>query len=123
MVIKVSQLFRLFFCVCVVFFVSCDNKQRSKDLPDSLKEQLKIEDGNGVEIKKETRVYNVEGVDNAGNTYRGIISLVGDVGDGRICSDTKEHIYIDVKRSLEGGVEGVDNNGNVYQLLFTNKEE
>ncbi len=123
MVIKVSQLFRGFFCICVVFFVGCKKQLQTQDIKESPTEQIIEEDSHYNEREKERKIYKVEGVDNEGNIYRGTISLIGDVGAGRICSKTKDQIYIDVKRSLEGGVEGVDNNGNVYQLLFTNKEE
>lgn len=119
---KVFQLFRFFLCICIVFLTSC--KERSEEIKkkDSLVEQEQLPNGIEKDIVKERKIYTVEGVDNEGNTYRGKIALKGDVGAGRICSDDKKEIYIDVKRSLEGGVEGVDNNGNVYQLLFASKE-
>lgn len=123
MVFKVSQLFRCFLCVFVVFFVSCKKEGEAQDSKSSNTEQIKRNNSGYLEIEKEKRIFKVEGVDSEGNVYKGSVSLIGDVGAGKICSENKEHIYIDVKRSLEGGVEGVDNNGNVYRLLFTNYDE
>ncbi|MEK6451863.1 MULTISPECIES: hypothetical protein [unclassified Myroides] len=120
---KVFQLFRCFLCICMVFLVSCKEHSDTEKGEVSLTEQGQTPNGVDKDIVKERKIYTVEGVDNEGNTYRGKIALKGDVGAGRICSDNTKEIYIDVKRSLEGGVEGVDNNGNVYQLLFMSKEE
>lgn len=120
---KVFQLFRCLFCTSVFFLMSCKEHSNTDEKEVSLTEQEQKTKGVDNDIVRQRKIYTVEGVDNEGNTYRGKIALKGDVGAGRICSDNKKKIYIDVKRSLEGGVEGIDNNGNVYQLLFISKEE
>lgn len=117
---KVYQLFGWICCVCLFFCISCKEHPSKQEQKIILPE--KEESVNSVidkELVKERKLYNVEGVNRDGATYRGKVALKGDVGAGKICKEDEKEIYIEVKRSLEGGLEGVDNNGNTYQLLFT----
>lgn len=110
----------LFFCL--VFIVSCKGEHK-EEKDDNRIEEVKPPEYIIVNQNENESTYFVEGVDQNGQLFKGQIRLKGEVGAGQIAKDSASaKLYIEVRRSQDGGLIGTDINGVVYQLAFLNEE-
>lgn len=105
----------LYFLI-IIKLVSCESKN------DNSKRNSESDAIDTVqnEIRNESFIntpFLVEGNDQIGNKYKGKIYFKNDNGAGYLWNDSIDKIYIDAKRSIDGGFEAIDNGGNHYDLL------
>ena len=109
-------------CICLFSLFSCKGEQADSSEDNVTKEIKKTE---YIVIHRESTVstYLVEGVDVEGLYFRGNVKIKGDTGAGYIAKDSlSPKVYIEVRRSQDGGLIGTDTNGKEYQLAFLNEE-
>lgn len=109
--------------ICLLTLISCKGEQ--SDLSEETNTE-DIRESKNLVVPRETMVsvYRVEGQDSAGTPLIGEVKINGDTGAGYIAKDsTVAKIYIEVRRSPEGGLIGIDTNGNEYKLAFITSGE
>lgn len=109
-------------CLCLVFSTSCKSEDKEEKEDNQIKE-VKLPEYIVVNQDENEYTYLVEGTDQSGLLFKGQVRVKGDVGAGYIAKDsTSAQLYIEVRRSQEGGLIGTDVNGEVYQLTFKGDE-
>lgn len=108
--------------ICLFSLFSCKGEQTDTMYEVSTDERHEKQ---YIIIEPETvlSIYQVEGTATDGGSFIGEVKIKGDVGAGYITRDsTSTQLYIEVRRSQEGGLIGTDVNGEVYQLTFKGDE-